>query len=45
VESKSTARVIVFLRCKDCGHEWSTERETPWLIPQPDPRTPPEEPA
>lgn len=45
VESKTSAQVIVVLRCRECGHEWSTHRDTPWLIPPPDNRTPPEDPA
>ena len=45
VESKTTLQVIVVLRCGECGHEWSMQRETPWLVPMPDKRTTPEEPA
>jgi hypothetical protein len=45
VESKTTLQVIVGLRCCECGHEWSANRDTPWLIPMPDKRTTPEEPA
>ena len=33
VQSKTTAEVIVNLRCRQCAHEWSIYRATPTLRP------------
>lgn len=41
-ESKTSQLVIVAMRCAECGHEWTAERVTPFLVP-PDRRTRPEE--
>jgi len=45
VESKTSVLVVVSLRCSDCEHEWTVQRETPLVLPIADPRIPPEEPA
>jgi hypothetical protein len=41
VESRTTVKVIVLLRCGACDHHWTMERDTPLLTP----RAPPEESA
>ena len=44
-QSKTLELVIVAMRCEDCGHEWTTERATPFLPPGQDLPPAPEEPA
>lgn len=45
VDSKTSAEVIVRLRCAACAHEWTVERQTPLLVPQPPGKMPPENQA
>ena len=45
VESKTSAEVVVSIRCAACGHEWRAERPTPYVIPGTARHTTPEEPA